>query len=250
MRPRSLSYWLSNASTSHSVLQIFFLFLVKGPGTFVPSAAMKVLAQNTNNKLGGDNSIRLCWRWFFCFVLFCCQILEKPVGVFFFFLALIWNRPQNRNFKAKPKIPRSKVAPPFHRDKYRPISWQNNCWNVIIQQKKRDNCCHLSYQKLSSGSFSSRPILVSRVRCHPSSAAHRVRDPFSQVPKRVRICPKASQPNWISKQPVEGLWRSYLSRRHSASQTLHNITDQTFRQQTLCLKKKEKKLVIWITSGD
>lgn len=137
MRPRSLSYWLSNVSTSHSVLQIFFLSLVKGPGTFVPSAAMKVLTQNTNNKLGGDNSIRRCWRWFF---LFCFVLLSNAWKTgrcfFFFFPALIWNRPQSRNFKAKPKIPRSKVAPPFRRDKYRPISWQSNCCNVIIQQKK------------------------------------------------------------------------------------------------------------------
>lgn len=166
------------------------LFLVKGPGTFVPSAAMKVLTQS--NWVEKTICKHLCWHPFFfsCyyFIFFGFQMLEKPVGVFIF-LAFIRNRPQSRNFKAKPIMLRSKVGPPLQRDKYQPISWQSNCWNVIIPQKTRGNCRHLSYQKLSSGSSSSRPTLAGRVRCHPTSVAQQLRDPSSRVPARVRIGP-------------------------------------------------------------
>lgn len=168
------------------------LFLVKGPGTFVPSAAMKVLTQY--NWVEKTICKHLCWHPFFFFrviIIFFFwgfQMLEKPVGVFNC-LAFIWNRPQSQNFKAKPIMLRSKVAPPFQRDKYQPMSWQSNCWNVIIPQQTRGNCRHLSYQKLSSGSSSSRPTLAGRVRCHPTSGAQQLRDPSSRVPARVQIGP-------------------------------------------------------------
>lgn len=174
---------------------------------------------NTNTKMGGDNSVcqHLRWQWFFFFSFrFVLFSNARKTGWCCYFLALIWNRPQSQNFKAKPKILRSKVAPPFSRDKYQPISWQSNCWNVIIPQKQRDNCRHLPYQRLSSGSFSSRPTLLGRVRCHPTSTAQRLRDPPSRVPTRVWIGLEASQLCWISQQPAEGLWRTYLSRRHAA----------------------------------